>query len=80
MTPEPCAAAQGMTSPAEPRRMAENGGCTESTCRIASARSSNPTVKLATPMARTLSSSTKRTISAHESSRGVIPGSGQWNW
>ena len=62
------------------RLMSEKGGCRESTCRIASQRSSKLTSKLDTPAARTFPSSTSFAISAHESSTRVPVSSGQWNW
>src|SRR5450759_3982260 len=80
MTPVPCAAAHGIKSAPAPGRMSEKGGCSESTWRTASQRSSRATSKLLTPMARTLPSSTKRAISPQESSMGVPSSSGQWIW
>ena len=77
MTPVPCAAHQGISASAASRRISENGGCSESTCRIASQRSSSGTSKLETPAARTLPSSTSRIIAPQESSTGVPVSSGQ---
>jgi len=57
--------------------MSENGGCSASTWRIASQRSSSGTSKFDTPAARTLPSSMKRTIAPQESSTAVPVWSGQ---
>ena len=53
-----------------PRVRSDSGGCTESTWRIASQRSSWSTSKFATPIQRALPSSTSSAIVAHESSSG----------
>jgi len=80
MTPVPCAAAHGITVLPEPRWINEKGGCSESTWRTRSQRSRSSTLKLLTPIARTLPSSTRRLISPHESSTGTPVSSGQWIW
>ena len=80
MTPVSCSAHQRISASAAWRRISENGGWSESTCRTASQRSSRSTSKLETPAARTFPSSTSRTISAQESSTAVPVSSGQWNW
>src|ERR1700730_11911919 len=63
MTPVLCRAHQGISIATAWRLISENGGCHESTCRMASHRSSNDTPKLLTPPRRTLPSLISRTIS-----------------
>ena len=60
--------------------MSEKGGWSESTWRMRSQRSSKSTLKLDTPIARTLPASTSSTITRQDSSTGVPMLSGQWNW
>ncbi len=80
ITPVRCAAHQGISAAATPRRTREKGGCSESTWRTVWQRSRRATSKLDTPAARTLPCSTSLTRAPHESSTGMPVSSGQWNW
>jgi hypothetical protein len=68
---------EGVALAAARRSISEKGGCSESTCRTASHRSSNDTSKLLTPPQRTLPALISRTISFQQSSTGVPVSSGQ---